>query len=277
MIDLHCHSYVSDGALSPSEVVQLATQNGCQMLALTDHDNTDGLNEAHQAAERCGIRLIDGVEISVTWRSRTIHIVGLDIEKNNETLQKLLQNVRTGRVARLQKIADKLNKLGINGAFDGAMARVHNPEMVSRTHLADFLVENGWARNKQQAFKKFLGEGKAAYVAHEWANLADAIQAIIAANGLAVIAHPMRYQLSATARRNLFSEFKTLGGIGMEVHSGHSSWGDCLNYTQLANQFGLLASCGSDFHRLNDFSGGMVGKCPSLPENVQVIWTQFRS
>lgn len=276
MIDLHCHSYVSDGALSPSQVVQLAAQNGCQMLALTDHDHTGGLNEARQAAQVYGLHFINGVEISVTWRQRTIHMVGLDFDEDNLALQNLLQNVRTGRMARLQKITDKLAKLGIAGAFDAAMAKANNPEMVSRTHLADFLVEKGLVRNKQQAFKKFLGEGKAAYVAHEWASLADAVQAVVAANGLAVIAHPMRYEFSATARRNLLSEFKALGGAAIEVHSGNASWGDCLNYTQLANQFGLLASCGSDFHRLNDFSGGLVGQCPKLPENALPIWTRFR-
>lgn len=276
MIDLHCHSNVSDGELSPTEVVKQAAKNGCTLLALTDHDHTGGLFQARETARLLGIRFINGVEISVTWRGRNIHLVGLDFDEDCVVLQDLLHTLRQGRIERLQKMSDKLHKLGIVGAFDGAMARATNPEMVSRTHLADFLVEEGQARNKQQAFKKFLGEGKSAYVAHEWTSLKTAIDAIKAANGLAVIAHPMRYDISATARRNLFSEFKQLGGEAIEVHSGNATWGDCLNYTQQANQYGFFASCGSDFHRLNDFSGGTLGKSPTLPEQAKPIWTRFR-
>lgn len=255
MIDLHCHSTVSDGMLPPAEVVRLAHQNGCTLLALTDHDHTGGISEARAEADRLGLRLINGVEISVTWRGRTIHVVGLDFDEQDENLQNLLADVRKGRLKRLEAIAAKLEKKGIGGAYDGALALAANKEMVSRTHVAEFLIKNGHVKNKQQAFTKYLGDGKSCAVRHEWATLADCVSAVNGAGGMAVIAHPMRYDLSATAKRNLFEEFKNLGGAGIEVHSGNCCKNDRLNYALLADRFGLLASAGSDFHRLDDFSG----------------------
>lgn len=276
MIDLHCHSTVSDGKLSPTEVVKLAATNGCTMLALTDHDHTGGIAEAREEAMWRGIRLITGVEISVTWNGNTIHIVGLNFDEYDENLQTLLKTVREGRIERIKLMADKLVKHGIEGAFDGAMARATaNPEMVSRTHLADFLVEHEYVRTKQQAFTKYLGDGKSAYVRHQWADLGDAVAAIVGAGGMAVIAHPMRYDLSATGRRRLIEAFKAVGGVGMEVHSGNCKPNDCFQYGLLAQRYGLLASCGSDFHRLNDFGGGILGRCPPLPEFCEPVWAHF--
>lgn len=276
MIDLHCHSTVSDGALSPREVVKLAATNGCTMLALTDHDHTGGVAEAREEAMWRGIRLISGVEISVTWNSRTVHIVGLDFDEHDGSLQNLLSTIRKGRIERMKLMCDKLAKHGIDGAFDDVMQRAAaNPEMVSRTHLADFLVENQYVRTKQQAFTKYLGEGKSAYVRHEWADLGDAVAAINGAGGMAVIAHPMRYDLSATGRRRLFEAFKAVGGRGMEVHSGSCSAGDRMQYSVLAQRYDLLASCGSDFHRLHDYSGGVLGRCPELPDFCEPVWQHF--
>ncbi len=277
MIDLHCHSYISDGALSPAEVVRLAHANGCTLLALTDHDHTGGLAEARAEAQKCGIRLINGVEISVTWRKRTVHIVGLNFDDGNEDLQKLLAEVRKGRLKRLEAIAAKLEKRGISGAYEGALALAANPEMVSRTHVAEFLINAGHVRNKQQAFTKYLGDGKPASVPHEWAGLAEAVAAVNGAGGLAVIAHPMRYGFSATAKRNLFEEFKAAGGAAIEVHSGNSDKNDRLNYALLAERYGLLASAGSDFHRQGDYSGGILGTCPELPGNCKPVWDFFQT
>lgn len=275
MIDLHCHSNISDGALSPAEVVRLAHANGCTMLALTDHDHTGGLSEARSEAEKLGIRLINGVEVSVTWRGRTIHIVGLDFDASDEPLQALLAEVRRGRMERLAAIAAKLGKRGIEGAYEGALALAANPEMVSRTHIAEFLINQGHVRNKQQAFGKYLGDGKPAAVAHQWADLESCVSAIIGAGGIAAIAHPMRYQLSATAKRNLFEAFAALGGQAIEVHSGSCDKNDRINYTLLANRYGLYASAGSDFHRLGDFGGGTLGACPDLPEAAKPVWRLF--
>lgn len=221
MIDLHCHSTVSDGMLSPTEVVRLARQNGCTLLALTDHDHTGGLAEARAEANTLGLSFVNGVEISVTWRGRTIHVVGLDFDEHNETLQSLLAEVRKGRLKRLEAIAAKLEKKGITGTYEGALALAANKEMASRTHIAEFLIREGHVKNKQQAFTKYLGDGKSCSVKHEWATLEDCVAAITGAGGMAIIAHPMRYELSATAKRNLFQEFKNLGGAGIEVHSGN--------------------------------------------------------
>lgn len=276
MIDLHCHSTVSDGMLSPTEIVKLAHQNGCTLLSLTDHDHTGGLNEARQEATKLGLRFINGVEVSVTWRGKTIHIVGLDFDETHQPLQNLLNKVRQGRLQRLASISEKLEKKGIDGVYDGALALATNPEMVSRTHIAEFLLQHNHVRNKQQAFTKYLGEGKSCSVKHEWASLADCIDTINHAGGFAIIAHPMRYGLSATAKRNLFEEFKSLGGAGIEVHSGNCNKNDRLNYALLAERFGLMASSGSDFHRLNDFSGGILGACPDLPENCHPVWQHFK-
>lgn len=276
MIDLHCHSTVSDGMLSPEEVVRLAKSNGCTLLALTDHDHTGGIARARAEADALGLPFINGVEISVTWRGRTIHVVGLDFDEHDDKLQNLLATVRQGRQTRLRAIADKLEKKGIAGAYEGALELAANKEMVSRTHIAEFLIKQGHVKNKQQAFTKYLGDGKSCAVRHEWATLEDCVSAIKGAGGIAVIAHPMRYDLSATAKRNLFEEFKALGGDGIEVHSGNCCKNDRLNYAALAERYNLLASAGSDFHRLNDFSGGILGACPELPDNCKPVWASFR-
>lgn len=277
MIDLHCHSTVSDGMLSPTEVVRLARQNGCILLALTDHDHTGGLAEARAEADTLGLLFVNGVEISVTWRGRTIHVVGLDFDEHNEALQNLLAEVRKGRLKRLEAIAAKLEKKGITGAYEGALALAANKEMASRTHIAEFLIREGHVKNKQQAFTKYLGDGKSCSVRHEWATLEDCVAAITGAGGMAIIAHPMRYELSATAKRNLFQEFKNLGGAGIEVHSGNCCKNDRLNYALLADLFDFLASAGSDFHRPNDFSGGILGACPDLPEQCRPVWKHFKA
>ncbi|UOP05573.1 PHP domain-containing protein [Conchiformibius kuhniae] len=276
MIDLHCHSTVSDGALPPREVVRLAAQNGCRLLALTDHDHTGGIAEARAEAVLHGIRLISGVEISVTWRGGTVHIVGLDFDEHDAALQTLLAKVRGGRIERLRQMSEKLAKKGIEGAFDGAMVlAAANPEMVSRTHLAEFLLQQGIVRNKQQAFTKYLGEGKCACVPHRWADLEAAVNAITGAGGIAVVAHPMRYDLSATARRALLTEFREAGGRAVEVHSGSCSLGDRLNYALMAERFDLWASAGSDFHREGAY-GGILGACPELPPLCEPVWAHFR-
>ncbi len=275
MIDLHCHSNISDGALPPREVVRLAHANGCTLLALTDHDHTGGLAEARQEAEALGLRLVSGVEISVSWRKRTIHMVGLNFDEQNSRLQTLLAQVRQGRLERFARMAEKLERRGFAGAYEGALALVPNREMASRTHLAQWLIEQGHVRNKQQAFKKYLGDGKPAWVKHEWASLEQAVAAVLGAGGIAVIAHPIRYGLSATAQRNLFTEFKALGGQAIEVHSATTNLNDRLNYARLAEQHGFLASAGSDFHRAGDFGSGKLGACPPLPERCRPVWQEF--
>lgn len=274
-IDLHCHSNISDGTLSPTELVELAHANGAHMLALTDHDHIGGLPEARMAAQKVGLRFINGVEISITWRSRTIHIVGLNFDNGDHTLNQLLFSNRSGRIERMKKMAEKLAKKGkIEGAYEGAMAYANNPEMVSRTHLARFLLDKGHIRTKEEAFKKWLGDGKLASVKHEWVSLQAAVDAIIGAGGVAVIAHPARYGLTATVLRALTEEFVEYGGRGIEVACSSHSLSDRLNCALLAGKYNLYASVGSDFHTPNHF-GHVLGQPPELPPLCKPIWHLF--
>lgn len=274
-IDLHCHSNVSDGRFSPAEVVRLAHSNGATVLALTDHDQIDGLAEAHTAAQQLGMRLINGVEISVTWRSRTIHIVGLNFTYPNPALSDKLAEIRSGRLQRLQKIAERLaKKAKIEGVYEGALALAIHPDSVSRTHIARFLHENGFVASKDEAFKKWLGDGKPACVKHEWASLHDAVAMIRAAGGIAVIAHPARYKLSATALRNLIEEFIDAGGQAIEVSSATQSLNERLNLALLAGRYDLYASVGSDFHGQGEFNC-IIGKPPELPPLCKPVWHLF--
>lgn len=274
-IDLHCHSNISDGTLSPTELVELAHANGAHMLALTDHDHIGGLPEARMAAQKVGLRFINGVEISITWRSRTIHIVGLNFDNGDHTLNQLLFSNRSGRIERMKKMAEKLAKKGkIEGAYEGAMAYANNPEMVSRTHLARFLLDKGHVRTKEEAFKKWLGDGKLASVKHEWVSLQAAVDAIIGAGGVAVIAHPARYGLTVTVLRALTEEFVEYGGRGIEVACSSHSLSDRLNCALLAGKYNLYASVGSDFHTPNHF-GHVLGQPPELPPLCKPIWHLF--
>ena len=272
-IDLHCHSNVSDGALPPIEVVRLAHENGAKMLALTDHDTLNGLAEARVEAAKLGLPFVNGVEVSVTWNGKVIHIVGLNMRNEAEEFQQHLDVLRKGRISRLQLMSEKLNKHGIVGAFEGALQLAGGQDSVGRAHLARFLVQEGHVRNMQQAFKKYLGDGKLAYVKHEWASLQDAVAWIIQAGGVAVIAHPARYDISATKMRELIADFKAAGGIGIEVASSSHSLSERLNYALLAERFELYASAGSDYHAL--YEGGQLGVPPELPPICKPIWTLF--
>lgn len=276
MIDLHCHSNISDGALSPSELVHLAHQNACRLLALTDHDHTGGLAEARHATQNYGITFINGVEISVTWRNRTIHIVALHFDPDHPPLQTLLAQNRQGRPARLRDIAARLCTLGLPDITSTTLALTPNPEMVSRTHMAQALIQLGIVKNKQQAFKKYLGDRAAANIPHRWAPLEQTIHTIRAAHGFAIIAHPMRYPYSLRLKKELINEFIALGGHGIETHSGRGFAKDRTDYRKIAAESQLYTSIGSDFHRLDDHTSGRLGapypEANSLPNP---IWQHF--
>lgn len=222
-LDLHCHSTASDGALPPAELVARAAARGSRMLALTDHDCTAGLAEAGEAAREHGLDLIRGVEISVSWRTRTIHIVGLDIDPDCPALAAGLRAVREGRVERARRMEAALAKIGIHGAFDGAMALCGNPEMIGRTHFARFLVESGEVKNVATVFRKYLVKGKPGYVPHQWAELADAVGWIRAAGGVAVIAHPGRYDIGRQLQEELVQDFKAVVGEHKCRHSSRNA------------------------------------------------------
>ena len=270
--DLHCHSVVSDGTLTPEELAQRAKDKGVELWALTDHDEVGGLARAAAAAAGLGLDFLTGVEISVSFLNQTVHIVGLGFDANNLALREGLAQTRGGRAQRAHQMADDLARVGITGTFEGALKYAGNHDLISRTHFARFLVETGVCKDTYEVFRKYLTEGKPGYVAHHWATLKDAISWIRGAGGLAVVAHPARYKFSANEEFALFTEFKGLGGQGVEVVTGSHSAADSVTYTDVALEFGLAASRGSDFHSPTE-SRTELGSLPALPEQLTPIWT----
>lgn len=273
--DLHCHSTVSDGALAPEEVVARAVAQGVDVLALTDHDETGGLATAREAARVAGIAFVDGVEISVTWRGTTVHIVGLRVDPKDPALAAGLESVRTGRTERARRIGAELLAAGIGGTFDGALKYAENKMMVGRTHFARFLAEIGVVPDMKAAFKRFLVPGKPGYVAHEWTDLATAVGWIRAAGGRPVLAHPGRYGLSAGALEDLLGEFRAAGGEAIEVITGSHSPDQYQMFAAIAQAYGLLASRGSDFHAPGEANADF-GKLPALPRNLVPVWHDWQ-
>lgn len=246
--DFHCHSSVSDGLLPPAQLVARAAANGVDLLALTDHDAIDGLDEADAAAQANGLRLMPGVEISIEWKGTPIHIVGLGIDRKSEVLANGLEALRSGRIDRARRMSAELEKVGITGAFDGALRYAQNPALVSRAHFARYLVERGVCDEVKRVFDRYLVPGKPGYVEHQWATLADATDWIAAAGGVAVVAHPARYKLNMRQIRDFLADFVAHGGQGIEVVCGSHTPDNVRQFAQLANDFGLYASRGSDFH-----------------------------
>ncbi len=269
--DLHCHSTASDGTLAPADLVLRAHRNGVDVLALTDHDGTDGLAQAEAAAAHLPLRLLRGVEISVTWCAKSLHIVGLGIDPDEITLAAGLAGVRESRVQRGKHIAAELAKLGIDGSYEAALAYAQNPQTLSRTHFARHLVEKGYARDVKTVFHRYLGEGKPGYVPHQWTSLSQAVSWINAGGGVAVIAHPGRYGLAREQANALLREFRDCGGKGIEILTGSHSAEQSRLYAELSRKIGLAASCGSDFHSPGE-SRVDLGGLPSLPAELQPIW-----
>ncbi len=269
--DLHCHSVVSDGTLTPEVLAARARANGVDLWALTDHDEVGGQQRAAAAAQAQGMAYLTGVEISVTFAHTTVHIVGLGFDAGNAALVQGLERTRGGRSERAREMADQLAKVGIAGAYEGALHFVGNPELISRTHFARFLVEAGVCKDTNEVFRKYLIEGKPGFVPHRWASLGDAVRWITQAGGAAVIAHPARYRLSANEEFALFSEFKQHGGQAVEVVTGSHSAAEAVSYAAMAQEFGLAASRGSDFHS-PDESHTDLGTLPPLPAHLQPVW-----
>ena len=269
--DLHCHSVVSDGTLSPEALAERAKSNGVELWSLTDHDEVDGQQRAAAAARALGLDYLSGCEISVSFAGITVHIVGLGFDADDTTLRAGLAATRGGRDARAREMSDALAKVGIRNAFDGALRHAGNPALISRTHFARHLVETGVCADTNEVFRRFLTEGKPGYVPHRWARLSDAVRWITGAGGLAVIAHPGRYSFTPTEEYALFSEFIAHGGRGVEVVTGSHTAADYLKYADMALEFGLLASRGSDFHS-PDESHTDLGALPDLPGKLTPVW-----
>ena len=269
--DLHCHSVVSDGTLTPEALAERAAANGVELWALTDHDEVGGQHRARAAATAAGMKYLTGAEISVTFANVTVHIVGLGFDPDNAALVQGLADTRDGRIPRAQDMAAQLAKVGIAGAYEGALKYVGNPQLVSRTHFARFLVESGVCKDTPEVFRKYLTEGKPGYVPHRWATLSDAVHRSTSAGGVAVIAHPARYKFTANEEYALFSEFKAHGGQGVEVVTGSHTPAEYVTYAAMAQEFGLVASRGSDFHS-PDESHTDLGKLPYLPGALTPVW-----
>lgn len=269
--DLHCHSVVSDGTLTPEELAVRAAANGVELWSLTDHDEIGGQHRAAAAAKANGIKYLTGTEISVTFANETVHIVGLGFDPDDAAMRQGLYDTRGGRGRRAEEMSEGLAQVGIKGAYEGALKFVGNPELISRTHFARFLVEGGYCRDTNEVFRKYLTEGKPGYVPHRWANLKDAISWIQDAGGLAVIAHPGRYKFTANEEYALFLEFKAHGGRAIEVVTGSHSPAEYVEYAEKAIEFGFAASRGSDFHS-PDESHTDLGKLPYLPGQLTPVW-----
>jgi len=269
--DLHCHSVVSDGTLTPEALAARARANGVQLWALTDHDEIGGQHRAAAAARAEGMAYLTGTEISVTFAGTTVHIVGLGFDPDDARLAQGLAATRGGRGERAQEMSRQLAQVGIQCAYEGALKYVGNPELISRTHFARFLVETGVCRDTPEVFRKYLTEGKPGYVPHRWAALGDAVRWVTEAGGMAVIAHPARYKFTPNEEYALFSEFKEHGGRGVEVVTGSHSPAEYVTYAAMALEFGLAASRGSDFHS-PDESHTDLGMLPDLPGQLTPVW-----
>lgn len=273
LIDLHSHSTVSDGTMTPAELVAHAAGQGVRVLALTDHDDTAGLAEARATAQQHGIMLVHGVEISVTWRKRTLHIVGLRIDPEHAPLAEGLQAIRDGRHIRARGMAESLEKIGISGSLEGAY-RYAQEGIISRTHFARYLVAQGHAKDARSVFKKYLVKGKPGYFEHNWASLEDALSWIAGSGGVAVLAHPGRYDLGRTNMLLLLEEFRSLGGNAIEVVTGSHSVDQYDEFARFSQQFGLMASMGSDYHGPGHAYIEM-GRLPELPRGCVPVWQDW--
>lgn len=269
--DLHCHSVVSDGTLTPEALAARAKANGVQLWALTDHDEIGGQERAIASAKALDMKYLTGVEISITFAGKTVHIVGLGFDHTNTDLVQGLRNTRGGRAERAKEMSDGLAKVGIHGAYEGALKYAGNHELISRTHFARFLVESGVCKDTSEVFRKYLTENKPGFVPHRWASLENAVNWITGAGGVAVIAHPARYGFTANEEFALFTEFINHGGRGVEVITGSHSSADALQYADTALEFNLAASRGSDFHS-PDESHTDLGTLPWLPGQLTPVW-----
>jgi len=275
LYDLHAHSTASDGTLTPAELVRAAAASGIRTLALTDHDSVAGLAEAGAAAAEAGLRLVPGVELSVTWESRTIHVVGLNIAPDHSGLNEGMRRLQAVRFERAKEMGRRLEKKGIPGTLEIA-AGLAGAGMVTRTHFARALVQLGHAASVRDVFDKFLAQGKPGHVPTVWAEMAAAVGWIIDAGGVAVLAHPQRYKMTGSWIRRLTGDFKAAGGQAIEVISGNATLSDIQTNTALARRFELLASVGSDYHGPEQV-WLKLGKIPPLPDGLAPVWTRWET
>ncbi len=272
--DLHSHSHQSDGVFAPAQVARRAHSQGVELWSLTDHDELSGIAEAQAQAAQLGMPFVAGVEVSVTWANQTIHILGLKVDPNNQELANGLAQTRSGRTERALEMAAGLAAAGIDDAYAGALRFVRNPNLISRTHFARFLVESGRCADTSEVFYRYLTEGKPGYVPHRWAKLHEAVQWIRAAGGEPVVAHPARYNFGETESWAFFSEFAQAGGNAIEIVSSSHSRDQIQRFSKLAQEFGFRGSRGSDFHSTEE-RHAELGQVAALPDSVVPVWSDW--
>lgn len=273
--DLHSHSSVSDGVLTPRDLVARAADRAVELFALTDHDEVSGLEEAAATARGLDLRFVHGVEISVTWGSTTVHVVGLGIDPDDRRLRRALAGVRSGRTARARQMGEGLAAAGVADAYEGALRYVSNPELISRTHFARFLVDTGVCHDVRDVFKRYLVAGKPGYVPHDWAHLDEAVQWIKASGGVAVLAHPGRYRVGDLKLHELVKEFREAGGVALEVVTSNHTREQVRQFAAMAIEMELEASRGSDFHGPDEAENVELGLVAPLPPGLTPVWHRF--
>jgi predicted metal-dependent phosphoesterase TrpH len=271
--DLHCHSTASDGALSPRDLISRAFEQGVNVLALTDHDTVDGLEEARLQAQQLGMRLINGIELSCTHLNQCLHIVGLNIDPDHPGLREGLSKQQALRDERAKRIADKLAKKGIPGVYEAVLVNAGKGE-ITRTHFAEYLLRQAYVNSMQEAFDRYLNKGQPAYVSTTWASLEEVVSWIVNAGGIAVLAHPLRYKLSNKWINRALAVFKEAGGQGIEVVNGRGSLEEVRLARQFAERHQLVASTGSDFHA-PDSPYLELGRLVELPATLIPVWSLF--
>ena len=271
--DLHCHSYYSDGELSPADVVKLAIEQGITHLALTDHDTLAGLDEAQLAAQDHDLNFIKGVELSCNWESQLLHIVGLNVDPENDALKLIISQNIERRLTRAEMMFVDFEQHGID-LRDQVAQMIEGKGVPTRPHFAQALIDKGYAKNKNQAFKRYLVRGKPGYIPMEWPDLVEVANAITQANGIAVLAHPMRYKFTRTRLIRLIKDMQIAGVKGMEISTPTNNDDQISMLSRLAIEFDLLASMGSDFHALNQ-PWARLGAAVDLPQGLTPVWTGF--
>ncbi len=274
IVDFHTHTTASDGILSPTELVSRANSHGVNFLAVTDHDTVDGLSAAKVQASQLGMRFLNGIEFSAQWHGIAVHIVGLGVDADSEALASAILTQKLARSKRAELIAERLARVKIDDALDGATALAGGATL-TRPHFARFLVEQGYCQTESEAFRRYLGAGKIGDVKNEWPDFSQVVEWIRLANGVAVIAHPEKYKMTRTKLCRFVEEFKSAGGEAIEVISGLQSPNITEKIAQISRRYQLLASCGSDFHMPNQKwqELGSFGKLPSFCEPVWQVWS----
>ena len=271
VFDLHSHTTFSDGGLSPAELIQRAVDCKVDTLAITDHDTVSAHHVLPDGSDR--ITIIPGIEYSTRWLSQGIHILGLNIDVKSSATAEGVAFQGNARKQRAQRIGEALESKDIPDAFTQAQ-KLAGEGVVCRPHFARFLVDSGVVGSRQEAFKKYLGDGKSCDVKQHWAEMSQIIAWIREAGGVAVLAHPLKYKLSGMKLKHLLDDFIGAGGEGLEVISGKQLAHYTTGLANLCQQKGLLASCGSDFHAPG-LSWAELGSFAALPPKLEPVWSRF--